>query len=262
MPLPLPEYSYVAYALAVSVYLSIGAFHWTLGRRSVALYYVETAAWVLLYILLVLFIEEVAARTAAMLGVNVPPASGAAALENAAKVFEAARQYSISWILDIASLRAALSLTPITSPLSYVLGSATGWSMTVFELCAINFLFYRAASLVLSEIHPYLISLGATLMPIPRLRSIGSALLSAAITYTTAFLLYSNIVGSALASLPAPPTINPLDWVRIASLASDAAIPLTKILVEGFVIMSLAAIVAAGLSQTLAGSRLLLKLGV
>lgn len=253
--------SYVVYGLAVAAYLSIGAIHWGLGRRSYALYYFEQAVSVFIYIAALLLIEALLLKVEALLGAPVADNSVEEALRRASQIFDTARQRSLSWILTIASLRAALSIVPVTSPLSYVLGSATGWSMSVFNMCAVSFLFYMAFAKVFEEIHPYLASLGAIMTPIPRLRSIGAAMLSADIVFSTAIIYYSGIVSNTLENIPSPPSLNPVDWMNIAGMASNAAIPLAQLLVKGVVIMSIASALSVGFSKALSGVYFSVKIG-
>ncbi len=258
----IPEEAYLAYAAATAFYLALGAIHWVLGRRYSALQYFEDALMVMVYIFVVLLIEDLVYEVSSYMGVRFPGNGVEKDLLAAASIFDNAREFAIKWILAISSFRAALSLTPITSPLSYVLGSATSWSMTVFDICAINFLFYSAVTKVFSEYYPVILSIGAVLTPIPRLRNIGGSLLSVAMVYTPTLLYYAHLVQASLSTLPQPPSINPVDWVNIAALASDAAIPLAELFVRGLVAVSLAGIVAAGLSRILSGMYTYMRLGV
>jgi len=259
----LPGTAYIIYALAVAFYAALGAVYWFLGRRYSAVSYFEDAVMVLLYIFIVLFIDHLVSEVSTYLGVSLPQGEGVYdSLVAAASVFEDARQFTIRWILAVASLRAALSLTPLTSPLSYVLGSATSWSMTVFNMCAVSFLFYTVATRVYAEYYPVMLAIGAMLTPVPRARSIGGALLALVMVYTPALLYYAHIVQQALSSLPQPPSINPVEWANIAALASDAAIPLADLFVRGLVIVSIAGIIAGGLSRILAGTYTRVKFGV
>jgi len=246
-------------SLGFTAFLSYSALLWTIGKRKEAIYYIYDAFTILFFILITQLIMFFTIKFANFIGINLTSLPDRQSLIDASYSMDQIRLYSVNWIIAIASFRAALLLTPFTSPFSYVLGSATNWSLTIFNLSAIVFLFYSIFTRVFAEAYPYMLFLGSTLTPIPKLRSLGSGLLSATITLSIALLYIEHRVKIFQAYLPLPPSFNPIDWLNIATLASDAAIILTHLLVESGFVFSIATTVTIALSRMLSGVALMVK---
>lgn len=256
---PMNIYDIMIISLGFIAFLSYSALLWSIGRRKEAIYHMYDAFTILFFIVITQLIILFTIKFANFIGVKITSLPDRQSLIDASHTIERIRLYSVNWILTIAGLRAALLLTPFTYPLSYVLGSATNWSMTIFNLSAIVFLFYSTFAQVFAEIYPYMIFLGTTLTPIPKLRSLGSGLLSAAITLSIAILYIGYRSKIYQASLPLPPSFNPVEWLNIAALASDAAIMLTRLLVESGIVFSVATTITIALSRILSGVALVVK---
>ena len=248
---------YLVVGLGFAFFVSYGAIKWFLGQRSQALHYFELAANTLAYIFVVQLVLWAAGVVAKQAGISVPltdVGSVSQQLNSTAGVFWSANRRAVDTIIAVQTFRAGLAAIPIVSPLSSIVGAATGWSVSELGLVAIVYLHLTFLARVLSVLAPYLLLFGSTLTPVPRIRKIGVALLATYVTLAVGLLYAGAVTGSALQRAPPPPNPgNPLEWTSIAAITSDIALYLGEALTYSLVALALSSAVGAGLSFALGG---------
>lgn len=250
-------FDYAIIGLGFTFFVALGLAKWFLGQRQQSLNYFELAANTLVYIFVVQLVLWAAGAVAGKVGVTVPltnVGSVSEALNSTSGIFWQANRRAVDTIIAVQAFRAGLAAVPIISPLSSVVGAATGWSISELGLVAIVYLHLTFLARVLSRLAPYLLLFGSTLTPIPRARKIGVALLATYIALTVGLLYAGGVTGSALQKAPPPPSAaNPVDWFNMASIASDIALYLGEALTYSLVALALSSAVGAGLSFALGG---------
>lgn len=245
------EYELVAGATVII--LGYGTYLWILGQRSRALYYFELAVNTLVMVLLVgsvFYISNTVVKNLfGFYGLNALPTHDA--LRPIPKYLDEIHREAVAWITYVAATRAVLALAPFLSPLNYVVGSATGWCVQQLGMVATTFLALTVFSRAFLLIMPYLMLLGVSLTPIPKLRGIGAALLSLYLVMGVAIFISGNIALEAVSTiqdrgLEAPKedwdtlieTVNPLNWrfvvegaVAVSWILFDAAIKVILVFV-------------------------------
>ena len=248
---------YFVVGLGFTFFVAYGMVKWFLGQRQQAMYYFELAANTLVYIFVVQLVLWAAVVVAGQVGISVPltdVGSVSSSFNSSADTFWQANRRAVDTIIAVQIFRAGLAAVPIVSPLSSVVGAATGWSISELGVVAIVYLHLTFLARVLSVLAPYLLFFGSTLAPIPRLRKIGVALLTTYIALTVGVLYAGAVTQQVLDSAPPPPNlVNPLDWVRIAAITSDIAIYLGEALTYSLVAIALSSAIGAGLSFALGG---------
>jgi len=244
--------SWALLGLAVSFHAAYGMLKWSLGMRHEALYEWEKAVSVLVYLLVVHLILWVSSEISTALGLGISvtnPSSAAERLKQAAGVFWNASRIAVDTVLFISVERAALAAAPLTTPLSSVLGSATGWSTTELSIVSIYFMHLSFASDAISRVSWLLLSLGATLTAIPSLRKAGATLLAAYLSSTLSLTYSSNVVAQALGSVRVPSGTSPIDWVKVAEIAGNNAVALGSAATHTAVALALGAAAGVGLTS-------------
>ena len=243
--------------LGFAFFVSYGLAKWFLGQRSQALHYFELAANTLAYIFVVQLILWAAGVVAGQVGVSVPlmdVGSVSQQLNSSAETFWQANRRAVDTIIAVQTFRAGLAAIPVVSPLSSIVGAATGWSTSELGLVAIVYLHLTFLTRTFSVLAPYLLLFGSTLTPVPRVRKIGVALLATYVTLTVGLLYSAGVTTVALEKAPPPPNVvNPVDWINLASITADIALMLGEALTYSLVAMTLSSAVGAGLSFALGG---------
>ncbi|MEZ0345489.1 MAG: hypothetical protein ABWK01_02975 [Infirmifilum sp.] len=238
-------------ALAALFYLALGGMKWFLGRRSEAISNFEAVVDVLAHLLILQLVFSIADTVATAAGIRVSlgsPEFVSERLNASASVFWEASQTAVSTILYVQTERAVLAAAPLTSPLSSVLGAATGWSTTELSIVAIFFMHLSFATRVFSTIAPFLVSIGSVLLPVPKIRRLGASLLAIYLSTSIAVIYGGSVTEKTVEKIKVPSPINPLDWVNIAGLTSDIAISLGQC--ATIVAVALALSIAAGYGMT------------
>jgi len=250
-------FDYAVIGAGFTFFVLYGATKWVLGQRQQAMYYFELAANTLAYIFIVEIVLWASQLVAGQVGVSVPltdVGTVSSSINKSSVVFWSANRRAVDTIIAVQTFRAGLAAIPIVSPLSGVVGAATGWSVSELGLVAIVYLHLTFLARVLSVLAPYLLLFGSTLTPIPRLRRIGVALLAVYITLTIGLLYAGAVTQQALSKAPPPPSAaNPVDWFNMASIASDIALCLGEALTYSLVALALSSAVGAGISFALGG---------
>jgi hypothetical protein len=242
--------SWAILGLATGFHAAYGVLKWSLGMRREALYEWEKAVSVLVYLLVVHLILWVSSEisTALGLGINVSnPSSAAESLRQAAGVFWNASRVAVDTIMFVSVERAVLAAAPLTTPLSGVLGGATGWSVTELSIVSIFYMHLSFASDVISRVSWPLLSLGATLTAIPSLRKAGATLLAAYLSSTLSLVYSSNVVAQALRSTRVPSS-SIMDWIKVAEIAGSNAVALGNAATHTAVALALGAAAGVGLA--------------
>ena len=177
------------------------------------------------------------------------PASVQSALRYASSVFWNASRVAVDAILYVSTERAVLAATPLTAPLSSVLGAATGWSTTELSIVAIYFMHLSFAADVISRVATWLLSLGVTLTPIPALRKAGASLLAAYVSASLSLPYAAVITQEALAKARVPSALNPADWFQVAGIVGETAVALGSAAAEASVAIALGAVAGIGLAS-------------
>jgi len=206
--------------LAISFFAVLGLIHFIFGRRSEAMRDFEAAAWIVVCVgavyLMLNTADNVTHSVFSTAGFSIgEPGEGVLVksswdmLSEKAKVFFKAHEYCRQWVLYVDSLRSVLCFTVILSPLSDVIGSATGWSRAWLFAGSWTFLgmYFLAKILCFPGLFSILITFGATLTTVPSLRRVGAWMFALALTYGPALVFLANVTGSALEKAPAPPGV-------------------------------------------------------
>lgn len=245
-------FSYGVLGTALALYFALGALRWTLGMRSDAIRDFEKGVQVAVYLLVVMFILRAADELAIEVGLDVrltDPVSAGAALRRAAALFWNASRLAVDTVLYVATERAVLAAAPLTTPLSSVLGAATGWSTAELSLVAVFFMHLSFTSDILSRVSALLLAAGATLTPISATRRAGAALLAAYLSGTVSIAYAGAMVDQALAQCRLPSGANPVDWLRVAAIVGDTAVALGSAATKSFVAIALGSITGMGLAN-------------
>jgi len=238
--------------VAVTFHAAYGALKWSLGMRREALYEWEKAVSVVVYLLVVHLILWVASEVSGALGlsVSVPnPSSAAESLRHAAGVFWNASKAAVDTVLFVSVERAVLATAPLTTPLSSVLGGATGWSTAELSIVAIYFMHLSFAAEAISRVSWPLLSLGATLAAIPSLRKAGATLLAAYISSVLSLTYSSGVVAHALTGVRVPSSTDIMDWIKVAEIAGNNAVALGGAATHAAVALALGAAAGVGLAS-------------
>ncbi|MCC6003038.1 MAG: hypothetical protein LM590_01705 [Thermofilum sp.] len=239
-------------AAGVAVYLAVGAIYWGLGQRGAALRYFEDAVISLIFILVVQAIFSAASQVASLAGIEINLWSSlevSKAFATASRVFWNASRRAVDLIFFVEAEKAVLASTPLTAPLVNVLSGSTGWSLSELSLVAIVYMHFSFVSEVFSMISAYMLTIGSTLTPVPKLRKLGVSLLSLYISTSLAIVFSSQITCDALTKTRLPQAVNPADWVNIASIVGDAAVELGRVMTLSLVASALATIGGIGLAS-------------
>ena len=242
--------SWAMLGLATGFHAAYGVLKWSLGMRREALYEWEKAVSVLVYLLVVHLILWVSGEISTALGLGISvsnPFSAAESLRQAAGVFWNASRVAVDTIMFVSVERAVLAAAPLTTPLSGVLGGATGWSVTELSIVSIFYMHLSFASDVISRVSWPLLSLGATLTAIPSLRKAGATLLAAYLSSTLSLVYSSNVVAQALRSTRVPSS-SIMDWIKVAEIAGSNAVALGNAATHTAVALALGAAAGVGLA--------------
>ena len=242
--------SWAILGLATGFHAAYGVLKWSLGMRREALYEWEKAVSVLVYLLVVHLILWVSSEISTALGLGISvsnPSSAAESLRQAAGVFWNASRVAVDTIMFVSVERAVLAAAPLTTPLSGVLGGATGWSVTELSIVSIFYMHLSFASDVISRVSWPLLSLGATLTAIPSLRKAGATLLAAYLSSTLSLVYSSNVVAQALRSTRVPSS-SIMDWIKVAEIAGSNAVALGNAATHTAVALALGAAAGVGLA--------------
>ncbi|QOJ79650.1 hypothetical protein IG193_04130 [Infirmifilum lucidum] len=239
-----------------AVYVLLGAAKWVLGRRADALTDFEASINVLLYVILLQITFSTADAIAGWVGLSVSLNNTrlvSALLQESSSVFANASRLAIDTILYVQTERAALAAAPITSPLASVLGAATGWSVTELSVVAIIYMHLSFASRAFALTAPFLATVGAVLLPIPRLRRWGGTFLAIYLSVSLGLLYSGSATAKALSNIRRPSPINPIDWINIASIVGDIAVALGEAATITVLALSLATVAGVGLAGVFDG---------
>lgn len=216
------EINEVVPALAVGILLSYALLKWALGLRAEAAYYLwvamEVGAWVFVA-WAALQLADMTSRAIAGMGVEASWNALASKAPSLAALAEKVRD----WIFWEAKAEAYLILSIILQPFASWLNAATSVPRFLMLISvAVVYGTYFVAE-ILRPYWPVLMTLGATLITVPRLRSIGAPLYAFVLVYGPALVVMSNAAGAALASMPIPPPPNPFpfDLGRILTAVQD-----------------------------------------
>jgi hypothetical protein len=243
--------SWAMLGLATGFHAAYGVLKWSLGMRREALYEWEKAVSVLVYLLVVHLILWVSSEISTALGLGISvsnPFSAAESLRQAAGVFWNASRVAVDTIMFVSVERAVLAAAPLTTPLSGVLGGATGWSVTELGIVSIFYMHLSFASDVISRVSWLLLSLGATLTAIPSLRKAGATLLAAYLSSTLSLVYSSNVVAQALRSIRVPSSTSVMDWIKVAEIAGSNAVALGSAATHTAVALALGTAAGVGLA--------------
>jgi len=244
--------SWALLGLAVAFYTAHGTLKWSLGMRREALYEWEKAVSVVVYLLVVYLILWISGEISGVLGLGVnvsSPSSAAESLQQAAKVFWNASRAAVDTVLFVSVERAVLATAPLTTPLSSVLGGATGWSTAELSIAAVYFMHLSFAADAISRVSWLLLSLGATLTAIPNLRKAGATLLAAYLSSVLSLTYSSHVVAQALESVRVPAGSNIMDWIRVAEIAGNNAVALGGAATHTAVALALGVAAGVGLAS-------------
>ncbi len=192
---------YFIISLAIGIIFGYAGIEWVLGQRQRSLYYFELAVNSLIYILVVYAVFWITLEVAKNLGLDLGSLPSSELIASSGEHFNKAHEIAVEWILNVAKLRAVLSMTPFLAPLSYVLGSATSWSTSTLSFVATTYLYLTLFSKVFAVLYPFTLFFGATLTPIPRLRLLGSALLALSLVFSVGTILASTVTANAINSI-------------------------------------------------------------
>ena len=209
--------------LATCFFVVLGLIHFIFGRRTEAFQNFESAAWVVICIGLVYLALNIADNVVYSVSVMAEhplskPSENSTgivirstweSLSKDAEIFYKAHEYCRQWVLYVDSLRSVLCFTVILSPLSDVIGSATGWSRAWLFAGSWTFLgmYFLSKILCFPGLFSILITFGATLTTVPSLRKVGAWMFALALTYGPALVFLANVTASALEKAPAPPGV-------------------------------------------------------
>uniref|UniRef100_A0A7C4BC96 Uncharacterized protein n=1 Tax=Thermofilum pendens TaxID=2269 RepID=A0A7C4BC96_THEPE len=244
--------SWTLLGLAVGFHAAYGMLKWILGMRREALYEWEKAVSVLLHLLIVHLVLWVASEISTALGLSMyvsNPSSAAESLKRAAGVFWNASRVAVDTVMFVSVERAVLAAAPLTTPLSSVLGGATGWSTTELSIVSIFFMHLSFASDAISRVSWLLLSLGATLTAIPSLRKAGATLLAAYLSSTLSLVYSSNVVAHTLERVRVPSGTSIMDWIKVAEIAGNNAVALGSAATHTALAIALGAAAGVGLTS-------------
>lgn len=245
-------FSWAILAAALTTYFALGVIRWILGQRREALLEFEKGMHVAVYLLVVLLMLRAAEEISSSLGLEVrlsDPLSAESTLRQAASTFWNASRAAVDVVLFVSTERAILAAAPLTTPLSSVLGAATGWSVTELSITAIFFMHLSFAADALSRVATLILSLGASLTPVPALRKAGAALLAAYLSAVISLSYAALLTHDALQNVMVPSAASPMDWVKVAEIAGDAAVSLGSAATKAGVALAMGSVAGVGLAS-------------
>lgn len=244
-------FSLMILSAAFTAYFALGGLRWFLGQRREALLEFERGTHVVVYLLVVLLVLRTAEELSSILGLKVrlsDPLSAENALRQAASTFWNASRAAVDIVIFVSAERAVLAAAPLTTPLSSVLGAATGWSVTELSIVAIFFMHLSFAAEALSNVSAWILGLGASLTPVPALRKAGAALLATYLSSVISLSYSAMLTCEALQSVRVPSATSPVDWVRIAEIAGNAAVALGSAATKTGVALAMGSVAGVGLA--------------
>ncbi|MGB9709690.1 MAG: hypothetical protein ACP5II_04675 [Infirmifilum sp.] len=218
-----------AAGLAAIIYILSGSVKWILGKRREAIESLEAVVDILIHLLALQVIFWIADLIASYIQIPLSfNATGTVSekISYSSSVFWEASQKAISTIMYVQTERALLASAPLTSPLSSVLGAATGWAISELSILAIFYMHLSYAAKFFSVLAPYLALIGSILLPVPKIRRVGASLLAIYLATSISFILSAQIVSRDLEKIPEISPLNPVDWISVSSKVSDITIKL------------------------------------
>jgi len=264
---PIPYYSLSIPAAVIAFYLAYAVYHWEVGERGLAKRDIFSAVQVVAMIGIV-WLLFIAANyvVSQVLGVGTSVEAAWRALDDAARKFDEIYRKCVDWILYIAWARGVLATVPYVSSLSDVLGSATLWETWAFSFASTTFLALKWLAVIMTYLHPWLLTFGAALTVSDRLRAVGGAMLAIYLVMGAALVLianhaYSHTIESREFSDVDPfgAAVNPAEWPSVAARADGPANTAIYISVFAMVAMTMAGIVTAGISSALGSIAVMIR---
>jgi len=267
--IPIPEYSTFIPASVVAAMLAYSALLWAFGRRTEAKNVALSSLGVALTIGLV-SLGFTVGNYLVTEAFEYPPGVRSVVdcwgkLDYAYEVFSKAANCTVSWMLYLSGVRAALTMIPTIGPqLGELFWSMTSWQYVAFTTSGIAMIALAWFSRALELGKAWLLAFGAALAVSPRLRTLGGAMLAVILVTGPAVVGLANWVDnyalkdSALTRYREPPEPGSIAREMVDEFVGEvhtqgdkAANVAMHVTMLSVLVMSVSSLLAAGASRLL-----------